>query len=486
MVNLAIIIPTLNEAEALPRLLGAFGDFSGMAPLPAVGPAGRRSENAPSKTGTAGGGVELVVVDGGSTDRTVEVARRLGVAVIKTAPGRAQQMNAGAAATRAPWLWFLHADSALPAKWADQLCYASADPRVVGGGFLVQIAARGLRYRFLDGWGWLRTRLTRTFFGDQGIFVRRDVFERLGGFTERPVCEDLEFSDRLQRAGRVIILPGPIRTSARRWQQHGWWRTVAAHSAAVIRYYARRPAPGAPASAGNVHLIIMTKAPVAGQVKTRLVPPLTPGQAAGLAAALLQDTVALVRSVRDGSRVTGDAAEGSREPSLVVAVEPASGVPAVSALLPGVEVIPQVGGDLGARMRAVIEDRLAHGASAVLLIGSDHPTVPRAQLQQAIAWLQEGRDQLVLGPSADGGYCVIGLTRPHPELFREMPWSQADLRQHTVARAASQRLLVRQLASWYDVDTPEDVERLQEALERNPQLAPACHQWLKGSDPFTL
>src|SRR3989338_7428250 len=92
-------------------------------------------------------------------------------------------------------------------------------PALGGGG-------RGLRYRVLDAWGWIRPRFQRSLYGDQGMFVRRDVFERLGGFADLPACEDLEFSERLCRAGRVVLLPGPLRTSARRWQQRGGRRTV--------------------------------------------------------------------------------------------------------------------------------------------------------------------------------------------------------------------------------------------------------------------
>lgn len=427
MTFLSIIIPVLHEAAVLPRLL---------------------------RTLQAAADVEILVVDGGSHDGTCEAARSFGVTVLPAARGRARQMNAGAAAARGEWFWFLHADSELPAAWAEQLRDAMCDPRVVGGGFRVQIAAAGLGSRALDAWGRWRTRWQRTFYGDQGIFVRRAIFTQLGGFADIPVLEDLEFSDRLRRAGRVAIVPGPIRTSPRRWQQQGWWRTVLRHSRLVLAYHARRPA-----ACASIDLVIMAKAPLAGQVKTRLTPPLTPLQAAALARALLEDTARAVSDVT--------------EARLIVAVAPAAGVSLVQAMIPQAEVVPQAEGALGDRMAAVMHERFGRGGSAVLVLGSDHPTVPRAAIARAVAWLRDGTDQVVLGPTEDGGYYLMGLTRPHPELFEGIPWSSPAVFRRTVARAEALRLPVRRLACWHDVDTPEDLARLREELAVAPHLAPA-------------
>ena len=438
---LSVVIPTLNEAETLPRLLAS---LRGDHPL------------------------DVLVVDGGSRDGTRDIARRFGVPVLQAEPGRARQLNRGAAATHGEWLWFLHADSILPPDWADQLHEAMAAPRLVGGAFRVRIAALGLRYRVLDGWGWLRSALCRTCYGDQGLFVRRPVFERLGGFDDLPALEDLAFSERMRRAGPVALLRGPIRTSARRWERHGWWRTVGEHSAAVIRYHLRRDRRRVPACApvaGPIHVVVMAKAPIPGRVKTRLTPPLTGPEAAQLARALLEDTAGLV------SRIPGT--------RMVVAVEPSDATPLVQAIVPRVEVVPQTSGDLGTRMAAVIADRCARGASAVLLIGSDAPTVPRGHVERAVGWLRQGDDQLVVGPAEDGGYYLIGLTRPHPELFGGIAWGGPGVLQATLERAAISRLPVRRLAPWHDVDMPGDLTRLRQELADRPQAAPATAHWLQ-------
>ena len=209
----------------------------------------------------------------------------------------------------------------------------------------------------------------------------------------------------------------------------------------------------------------MAKAPIPGRVKTRLSPPLTPEQAAELAGALLRDTVAAARRLPDVQ--------------VVVAVEPAEAVPVVRGLVPSVELVPQAVGDLGARLTAVAAARFAAGASAVLVVGSDHPTLPAAVVAQAVTWLREGRDEMVIGPAEDGGYYLLGMTRPHPEVFDEISWSTPDVLRATLDRAAALGLPVRRLPSWYDVDTPDDLARLQRALSHHPEAAPTTARWLR-------
>src|SRR5437879_1027424 len=157
-------------------------------------------------------------------------------------PGsRAQQMNAGAAAARADVLLFLHADTRLPAGYAQAVAGALADPAVVGGRFDVRLDAAGLAYRALGRLISLRSRLTRVATGDQAIFVRRAVFERLGGYPLVPLMEDVALSRAMKRAGRVACLNETVTTSARRWQRHGVARTVLVMWALRAAYYAGVP-----------------------------------------------------------------------------------------------------------------------------------------------------------------------------------------------------------------------------------------------------
>ncbi len=411
--KISAIIPTLNEEESLPRLLSQ----------------------------VCGKVEEVIVVDGGSSDGTVEAARHFPVKVILSARGRAFQMNTGASAASGDLLWFLHADTQLPSNWRGQMASALRKPSVIGGGFRVVIDASGIGYRFLDLWGRLRTGIQGSFYGDQGIFVRRGFFESLGGFDDRPVLEDLDFSTRMSRRARVKILAGPIKTSARRWQSQGWWSTVLQHCRYAVSYLF------SPKAGSAAVLIVMAKAPVPGQVKTRLIPALNPEQAAQIAERLLRETAVLVHQV-----------EGIRP---VIAVSPPEGMERVKEVLSfPARLIPQPEGDLGIRLTRLFQETFDSGAQAVLVLGADHPNLPQEYLAQAVAELRKRGDRVVFGPTEDGGYYLVGMKRPHPELFAGITWSTSEVLRQTLGKAKTSGVSVKLLPSWYDLDRPEDLARL--------------------------
>jgi rSAM/selenodomain-associated transferase 2 len=198
--TLSVIVPMLNEALTIASTLDAV----------------RRG--AP--------GAEIVVVDGGSIDASVATAQSLSDTLINAPRGRARQMNAGARASHGDALVFVHADTMVPLTFAADIATALSDAAVVGGRFDVELDASALPYRIIGTMISLRSRISRTGTGDQAIFVRRDVFDRLGGFPELELCEDLEFSRRLKRAGPVACLRARVTTSARRWSRDGVTRTV--------------------------------------------------------------------------------------------------------------------------------------------------------------------------------------------------------------------------------------------------------------------
>lgn len=189
----SVVIPTLNEAEQISEAIAQT---------------------------RALGECEIIVVDGGSADATIESAAGADRVLISDR-GRAWQMNAGAAAASGDVLVFLHADCRLGPGGLEAITAALADPCVAGGCFRQSIDAAGWRYRLLESGNALRVRLLGWAYGDQGIFVRRRVFDELGGFPSVPLMEDLLFMKRLKGRGRVRLLDARMRVSPRRWQQRG-------------------------------------------------------------------------------------------------------------------------------------------------------------------------------------------------------------------------------------------------------------------------
>jgi rSAM/selenodomain-associated transferase 2 len=170
-------------------------------------------------------GAELIVVDGGSRDATRELALPLADRILETLPGRARQMNAGAVLARAPLLLFLHADTRLPARAVERVvdalegrrCWGRFDVRIEGGSALLPVVAAGMN---------LRSRLTGIATGDQAMFVRRDAFERAGGFPDIPLMEDVALSRQLRRLSPPACLRERVTTSGRRWDRAGTFRTI--------------------------------------------------------------------------------------------------------------------------------------------------------------------------------------------------------------------------------------------------------------------
>lgn len=199
--RLSIVMPVLNEAAQLPTRLARLASLRER-------------------------GVELIVADGGSDDDSVRIAHEAGAQVVLSERGRARQMNAGARAARGDVLLFLHADTDLPPH-ADRLvldglasrdrAWGRFDVEIVDGPGMLAVVAYMMN---------LRSRLSGIATGDQAIFVRREAFERLGGFPDQPLMEDIELSRRLKRISRPLCLRERVTTSGRRWANRGTLATV--------------------------------------------------------------------------------------------------------------------------------------------------------------------------------------------------------------------------------------------------------------------
>jgi len=196
---LSIIVPVLNEAANLASLLTRLQ-------------AGRGNQH------------EIILVDGGSHDATLAIGAPLADRLISTdQPGRALQMNAGAAAARGSMLWFLHADSVIPDNACDTL---RSLPDDCWGRFDVRFSHSGAAFRVIAWCMNLRSRLTGIATGDQGIFVSAGLFRQIGGYPRQPLMEDIEISRRLCRVRKPVCLRDRLQTSSRRWERGGICRTV--------------------------------------------------------------------------------------------------------------------------------------------------------------------------------------------------------------------------------------------------------------------
>ncbi|MBI2466601.1 MAG: TIGR04283 family arsenosugar biosynthesis glycosyltransferase [Candidatus Rokubacteria bacterium] len=172
-------------------------------------------------------GAEVVVAVGGSTDGTAGIARGMARLVLGTHASRAGLLNAGARAARGSALLFLHADTLPPPDYVPAIEAALADPAVVGGAFDFEFRECHWRLGAIAALNRLRCRLTGNFYGDQGIFVRRAAFDRIGGFPRRRLFEDLVFSQAMRCEGRTVLLRGRrVRSSGRRFLRPDWTRPV--------------------------------------------------------------------------------------------------------------------------------------------------------------------------------------------------------------------------------------------------------------------
>ncbi|MEO0946912.1 MAG: TIGR04283 family arsenosugar biosynthesis glycosyltransferase [Cyanobacteria bacterium J06641_5] len=181
--------------------------------------------------------LEIVVVDGGSQDATVAIAREYADKVI-VAPvaGRARQMNAGAAVASGDILLFLHADTRLPQSFATWVRQTLARPNTIAGAFRLAIDSRLWSLRWIEFGVRLRSRWLGLPYGDQAIFLRREMFNAVDGFRELPLMEDFELMQRLQTKGRIHVVSATAITSARRWETLGVWRTTLLNQAIVAGY----------------------------------------------------------------------------------------------------------------------------------------------------------------------------------------------------------------------------------------------------------
>lgn len=197
----SVIIPAYNEEKALPATLASLHRQPGE--------------------------YEVIVVDGGSTDRTCALVGQSDIRLMRAPKGRASQMNAGAAQASGEWLLFLHADTLLPEGALARLNTLESNPEVQAGGFFHSFSGHDWRLTLISFLDNVRCRWTHIIYGDQAMFIRRDLFWRLGGFPDVPMLEDLRFSKKLRRVATPVFLRPPVLTDSRKFLKMGIWSACA-------------------------------------------------------------------------------------------------------------------------------------------------------------------------------------------------------------------------------------------------------------------
>ncbi len=212
--RISIIVPVLNEAAGIGPLLDHLERL--------------QAEEPP----------EVILVDGSDEGDTIRAVTRPGPKLLRSARGRARQMNAGAAAATGGVLLFLHADTRLPPDALPLIGRALEREDISGGAFDLQIESDRMFLKAVSRIASLRSRLTRIPYGDQAIFLRKTLFQRIGGYPEIPIMEDVELMRRVKKAGaRIHLIPKAVRTSARRWEKEGVYRGTLRNLALIISFY---------------------------------------------------------------------------------------------------------------------------------------------------------------------------------------------------------------------------------------------------------
>lgn len=212
-IEISIIIPTFNEEVMISQCLETVVDNPG---------------------------IEVIVADGGSSDRTVEIAgQHSDVKVVFSDKGRSIQMNKGAEYASGKILLFLHADCVLPGDVILNVRKVFESSSYVGGAFQIRLLSDKFPFRLIEKGINFRSKILKLPYGDQGLFVKRSVFEEMGGFRTMQVCEDLDFVNRLKKQGRIVIYDERIFSSVRRWENHGILRTSLRNQSLLVAYILR-------------------------------------------------------------------------------------------------------------------------------------------------------------------------------------------------------------------------------------------------------
>jgi len=398
---------------------------------------------------------EIILVDGGSTDASWQTLQALAlhpqISAIQSQKGRARQMNRGAAGAKGDILLFLHADTVLDSEaWSSFLLAVQVHrSESVWGRFNVRISGQS---KWLPVVAWFmnqRSRFSKIATGDQALFASRLLFEKVGGFPEQPLMEDIEWSKRLKQVAAPCFLPidTPVITSGRRWDTQGAWKTIVLMWRFRYQYWRGVPAAELARQYADARekspltVAIFAKYPQAGRVKTRLEPLLGAEQCAEFARYLLLSTLDKLSGVNVVLWTDG----GSEDQW--------------NALLAGRRVARyiQPEGHLGVRMQTAVQTHLKH-SEVVVLLG---PDAVQFNVNDLRALAQAAKQhELAFVPALDGGYVALACTRCVSPVFSDqIQWGTGQVAAQTHQALEGLGIDPKWFDAQLDIDEPEDLQQ---------------------------
>jgi rSAM/selenodomain-associated transferase 2/rSAM/selenodomain-associated transferase 1 len=414
-ISISIIIPVFNESRHLKQnLQRLYASFAGLA------------------------SVEVIICDGGSTDHSIQIARQFPCQITTSRPGRSYQMNAASKLAVGDWLLFLHADTALPPDWTSELSNSRH-----WGFFQVQLSGQNWFFRVIEKAINLRSRLSSVGTGDQALFFKRTLFRSLDGFPSIPIMEDIVICKKARRLHKPRIALHPVLTSSRRWEKNGITKTI-------ILMWRLRFAYWLGVDPTRLHRIyyptidmpkpviqIFAKPPVEGNVKTRLIPDIGAANATRVFRHCLSYALNLLRASHSDYQIW-------------LSEETQDGI---------FQQAPyrlQQGIGLGDRMLFALETALSDNPyNKVILIGADCLDLKQSHFDQTIAALDT--NDIVLLPTFDGGFALIGCSVIDLLLFKQVEWSSSRVLEQTIANAKLLNYQVHLLEMVRDIDTITDL-----------------------------
>lgn len=421
-IRFSVIIPTLNEQETIVRCISSVRSIRSC--------------------------VEIIVADGGSTDHTVTMAELQGAKVCHSPRGKGRQCNCGATHATGDVLVFLHSDTTLPPNAFSRLEDIFGDQRVKIGSFYLSFDIDHWVFRLFHLLCHLDPGLMR--FGDQCLVLRSSFFRSIGGFPEYSLFEDIGLIQKARKVAKIHRFPMVVTTSARRFRQNGIIRQQLKNMFYTLQYFLGVP-PEELANKyerdnlriGHTSLIIFARFPRPGIAKTRI------AKSLGTDLAIAFYRLFAEHTFRESSKLSDQVQRcvfySERNDEHEIKQWAGSQFRFAS----------QTQGNLGKRIENAFKTVFKEGARKVIIIASDVPDLSARIINYAILKLDEY--DVVIGPCNDGGYYLLGMTKPHPQMFDNVLWSTKWVCEQTVRNAEQLRLDVYRLPNLADIDTEEDL-----------------------------